>query len=205
MRRVLKWCGDLWLAVAGWERVGEPPKEAKYVIIAAPHTSNWDLPFMLAFAWAWQMELTWLGKHTLFEGRFAGFFRWLGGIPVDRRSRNNVVQNVAEEFTRRERMALAISPEGTRSYRDHWKSGFYHIALEAGVPIALSFLDFGRRRGGFGPVLIPTGNVKADMDRIRAFYEGMKGVHPELQSRIVLPAEEPEASEAVPTRVPEGV
>jgi len=189
----------------GWS-VDVVPLPPKMVFIAAPHTSNWDVPFMLAAAWSLPIRLSWLGKHTLFRGALGGkFMRAVGGIPVDRRSSSSTVSRIADEFRRVPRLYLAISPEGTRGGATYWRSGFYHIAREAGVPIGLGFLDYGRRRAGVGGLLTPSGDVRADMDVIRAFYAGIRGRRPELETVPRLREEtvaettpEPEATVTVP-------
>jgi 1-acyl-sn-glycerol-3-phosphate acyltransferase len=167
--------GEAYLKLAGWTTEGELPASRKAVFIAAPHTSSWDLPYMVAVSWVYGIKLHWLGKHTLFAGFRGPFMRWLGGIAVDRRSPSGVVGTLVERFAEADTLYLAIAPAGTRSRAKHWRSGFYHIAYGANVPIICGFLDFGRKVGGVGPAIIPTGDFKADMDRIRAFYDGMKG------------------------------
>jgi 1-acyl-sn-glycerol-3-phosphate acyltransferase len=146
------------------------------VLIAAPHTSNWDLPFMIAFAMAFGLRVSWMGKATLFRGSFGAFMRWLGGIPVFREDRRGKVEEMARWFAERQSLVLAIAPEGTRFRAPHWKSGFYWIAKEAGVPIVPSYLDFGTRTAGFGPPLVPSDSVASDMDRLRAVYAGKRGL-----------------------------
>ena len=115
--------------------------------------------------------------------------RWLGGVPVDRRAAHGVVGQAAEMLTDADKMFLAVAPAGTRSKASHWKSGFYHIANSAQVPIVCAFLDFENKVGGVGPSFVPTGDIRADMDRIRAFYDGMKGYRPELSTKMVLKEE----------------
>ncbi|MBW2454261.1 MAG: lysophospholipid acyltransferase family protein [Deltaproteobacteria bacterium] len=181
--------GHLYLKVAGWTTEGELPPSTKGVLIAAPHTSGWDLPYMVAVSWVFGLKLNWLGKHTLFEGYRGPFMRWLGGIAIDRRSRNGVVGSLVERFAAADRMYLAIAPAGTRSRAKQWRSGFYHIAKGAQVPIICGFLDFGRKVGGVGPAFVPTGDVKADMDRIRDFYEGMQGLRDGMITEIRLTEE----------------
>ncbi|NVB39701.1 lysophospholipid acyltransferase family protein [Pseudenhygromyxa sp. WMMC2535] len=190
MKRLKRFLGKGYLRLIGWRWEGERPEVPKYVLIAAPHTSNWDLFHMLAFAWVFDIPLSWMGKHTLFRGFGKRLFLALGGVPVDRRAPQGLVAQVAEEFSRRERMVLAVPPEGTRGYRDYWKSGFYYIALAAKVPILMGFLDFGNKRGGYGPLLWPTGDVKADMDQIRAFYGDKSGRYPELFGPVRLKVED---------------
>lgn len=174
--------GRSWLRVFGWtlSRPEETPR--KFVFIAAPHTSNWDFPFMVATAWALDLDISWLGKHTLFQAPYGWFFRAMGGIPVDRRSRQNIVQQVVKRFAEAEDLILGVPPEGTRRKVDYWKSGFYHIATEAGVPVGCAFLDFERRVAGVGGFFTPKGNVAEDMARVRAFYAGIRGKHPDFES-----------------------
>jgi 1-acyl-sn-glycerol-3-phosphate acyltransferase len=170
--------GRIFLRALGWRAVGEFPRSGceRCVLIAAPHTSNWDLPFMIAFAMAFDLHISWMGKQALFRGPFGAFMRWLGGIPVRREDLYGKVEEMARWFASRERAVLAIAPEGTRGRASHWKSGFYRIAKRAGVPIVPSYLDFGTRTAGFGPPLVPSGSVVSDMDRLRAVYEGKRGL-----------------------------
>lgn len=186
----IAWGARMCLALVGWRTVGPRPAEARYVLIAAPHTSNWDFPLMLFCGMALGVWPAWVGKHTLFRAPFGGLMRALGGIPIHRAASHNMVDQLASEFGVRERLALAMPPEGTRSFAPHWKSGFYYVATQAGVPIALGYLDYTRREGGIGAPLMPSGDLRADMDRIRAFYAGKEGRYPELQGPIRLPAED---------------
>lgn len=182
--------GNAILKLWGWTPEGNPPPDKKYVFIAAPHTSAWDFPFMMAFAWFWGVDIRWLGKHVLFEGPFGWFFRWMGGIAVERHKSHNMIQSFAHAFTERDELVLVIPAEGTRKYRDYWKSGFYWAARTAGVPICLGYMDFERKVGGFGPMLWPSDDLSRDMDFIRGFYAGMKGKHPKKLSRIRLRQED---------------
>lgn len=192
-----------YIKLAGWEMEGVRPRSEKVVVIAAPHTSNWDLAYLLAFAVLFDLKISWIGKHTLFRWPMGWLMKRLGGIPVRRHLRENMVDQMARIFSERSRMALIVPTEGTRGYVPYWKSGFYHIARTANVPIVLGFLDYGRKRGGFGEEFIPTGNIKADMDRIRDFYEGKVGRYPEHFGPIRLrdegenPAEASEEGSAV--------
>lgn len=188
-RGVLKTLVRLAMRSVGWQIVGEAPKEAKYVLIAAPHTSNWDLVLMLMCGVEYGVWPSWVGKHTIFRGPMGYFFRALGGIAIDRRSPQNMVEQMAERFRKSERMVLAVPPEGTRGHTENWKSGFYYIAHTGNVPICLGYLDFKTKRGGLGPMLHPSGDVKADMDIVRAFYADKVGRYPELQGPIRLAAE----------------
>ena len=167
------------LRAAGWRSHGMAPRSTRCIVIAAPHTSNWDLLWMLAFARSYGLWPRFMMKHSVFVGPLGPLFRWLGGIPIDRRRSGGVVKQMAEEFAAQEDLVLVVPPEGTRGRRDHWKSGFYHIAREAGVPICLSFLDYGERVAGFGPEMELSGNLRGDMEVIRDFYAGRVGRHPE--------------------------
>ena len=186
---MLSWIGRTFLRWFGWETEGGRPVESRYVLIAAPHTSNWDLPFMIAMAWAYEMKISWMGKHVLFGRPHGWFFRWLGGVPIHRETRSNRVEQMAQQFAQRDEFTLIVAAEGTRAYTAHWKSGFYHIALAAGVPIVMGYLDFARKRGGFGPGIVPTGDVGQDMEPIRAFYEDKVGKRPDLFGPVRLKEE----------------
>ena len=188
----LRGIGRLYLRLIGWRVEGRFPDVSKAVVIAAPHTSNWDMPLMLAIAYGVGVRPAWLGKRELFRGPFGWVMRWLGGLPVDRAVRQNLVQQAVDGFALADQLHLVIPPSGTRSGATHWKSGFYHIASGAGVPIVCAFLDYRRKVGGIGPVLAPSGNVAADMVPIRAFYADVTGKFPELAAPVRL-LEEDEA------------
>jgi 1-acyl-sn-glycerol-3-phosphate acyltransferase len=177
----------LWLL--GWKPEGRRPAARKYVVIAAPHTSNWDLPIMLAVAWVFEVEVAWLGKHAMFAWPYGWLMRSLGGIPIRRDRSENLVQQLARAFEEAESLAIGVPAEGTRSYVPHWKSGFYHIALAAKVPIVMGYVDYARKRVGFGPELVPTGEVTQDMDKIRSFYSDKAGKHPDCFGDVRLKEE----------------
>ena len=182
------------LAISGWKLEGDVPAERRVVLIAAPHTTNWDGIYMLALGFAHGYRINWMGKHSLFKPPFAGIMKWLGGIPVQRDRRTDLVSRMAKEFERRDQLVLTIPPEGTRGLAEHWKSGFYQIARAADVPVHLGYLDYPSRRGGFGPEIRLTGDVKADMDVIRAFYADKRGKYPERFSPVRLREESAEGS-----------
>lgn len=163
----------------GWEPEGARPLERRYVLIAAPHTSNWDLPYLVAFAWLFEVRITFMAKHVLFRPPLGWLMRRLGGVPVVRHERRSMVQQMADLFERQPDLALVVPAEGTRRYVPHWKSGFYHIAREADVPIVLGYLDYARKRGGFGPAFLPSGEIRRDMDEIRDFYADKQGKYPD--------------------------
>jgi 1-acyl-sn-glycerol-3-phosphate acyltransferase len=163
------------LAVCGWKIEGTPPTAPKYVLIAAPHTSNWDFPLSLAMAFVYRFEMRWMGKDSLFSGWRGPVMRWLGGIPINRESRNNVVAETIAAFNASDRLIIAVPPEGTRAKVTKWKTGFYYIALGANIPIALAFLDYRRKTGGFLSTFLPTGDAEKDIAAIRACYAGITG------------------------------
>lgn len=174
------------LRVTGWRAAGDAPTAKRFVLIAAPHTSSWDLVYLLAFAALYGVDVSWMGKAPIFRPPFGGIMRGLGGIPIDRKAPHGVVGQMVERFRERERLALVVPAEGTRGRTEFWKSGFYHIAREADVPVVLGFLDYAKREGGFGPAIRPTADVTADMDRIRDFYRGIQGKYPECFGPIRL-------------------
>lgn len=176
--------GRLWarifFGIIGWRVEGELPDIPKYVMIAAPHTTNWDLPIMLACGFLLRGKLFWMTKDSVFRWPFGGFFKWLGGIPIDRSKANGVVGQCIEMFGQHDRLILAVPPEGTRKKVRAWKTGFYHIAVGAKVPIALGYLDYGRRRGGVARLFQPTGDYAADIMEIQAFYATITPKYPGL-------------------------
>lgn len=174
------------LALFGWKVVGEMPAEKKFVFIFAPHTSNWDFVIMMMTRFCFKMKPAYLGKHTLFKPPFGWFFRILGGIPVERSSSHNVVNDIVKIINERDEIALTLAPEGTRSKKPYWKSGFYHIANKAKVPLVLAFLDTKTKTLGIGETLNLSGDKEADMKVIREFYQDKKGFRPELASDIRL-------------------
>ena len=172
---LVRWFAVFMLRVTGWRKSGKLPDGPKCVMVAAPHTSNWDLPVMLVVAFGVGARVFWMGKHTLFRPPFGGFFRWLGGVPIDRRKSTNAVEQMIALFRERETFTLVMAPEGTRKRTAYWKTGFYHIAHGAGVPIVLGFLDYQRKVGGMGPMIQPTGDIEADMTVMREFYADITG------------------------------
>jgi 1-acyl-sn-glycerol-3-phosphate acyltransferase len=167
----------LFLRVTGWQVQGAlAPEARKSVFIAAPHTSNWDLPYTLMVAFALGLDIRWMGKASLFRWPFGWFMRWLGGIPVDRSRSNDLVAASALALTEAPgAMQLIVPPEGTRGRTRYWKTGFYYIAAAARVPIVMAYMDYERKVSGLGPIFVPTGDIEADMARIKAFYAPFKG------------------------------
>lgn len=185
------WLARSLMRILGWQLVGEAPDLPKYVLIAAPHTSNWDFPIMLALDFAFKVGCVWMGKDSLFRGPLGVYLRHMGGIPIDRSSANNVVGQAVAAFQRHENMVMTIPPEGTRSLTRRWRTGFYYIALGAEVPIVCGFIDFKRKRTGFGPVLTPSGDIEADMAVIQDFYQDIEGKHPQNIGQVVVNPAEP--------------
>ena len=163
------------LKLMGWRVDGDVPDVPKLVVTFAPHTSNWDFPIVVLFALVFRMKLLWMGKDSLFRAPFGPMFTWLGGLPVDRSKSNNVVAQMIQYFHDFDRLAIGIAPEGTRGKVGAWKTGFYHIAHGAQVPIAPSFLDYRRKVGGFAPLLVPTGDIESEMRQLQTFYAGVTG------------------------------
>ena len=174
------------LRALGWKLEATLPDTKKYVLIGAPHTSNWDFVYMLLFRSAIGINPHWVGKDTFFRWPFGGLWKRLGGIPVNRRSRNSFVDQMVTTFQEHDELILVIAPEGTRSKTRYWKSGFYYIALGAGVPIVMGFLDYARKVGGIGSALMPTGDIQADFITLREFYADKTGKHPREQGEIRL-------------------
>src|SRR5215211_7480307 len=181
-----RWLANKLLALFGWHTVGALPDNPKGVLVVAPHTSNWDFLVLLLIAVALGIKTTWMGKHTLFRPPFGWLMRRLGGLPIDRTARHNVVDQAIQSFRDRDRLILAVLPEGTRKRTAYWKSGFYHIANGARVPLILGFADYKRKVGGIGPAFMPSGDIEADMAVVRDFYTGMVGKCPEQFGEIRL-------------------
>jgi len=168
----------VFLWATGWKLEGEPPPDRRFVLIAAPHTSNWDAVYLLALAAICNLRFSWMAKHTLFRPPLGWLFRALGALPVRRGERGKLVEQTASAFKESGELAIVVPAEGTRGRAEHWKSGFYHIARKAEVPIVMGYLDYGRHRGGFGPSLVPSGDLRKDMDQIRAFYADKQALFP---------------------------
>jgi 1-acyl-sn-glycerol-3-phosphate acyltransferase len=178
--------GKLYLKLAGWKLEGELPDLPKFLVVVAPHTTNWDLPYMLAVSYAMNFRTNWFGKRELFHWSCGWFFKWLGGIPIERRKSTNMVAQIVEEINARERIVISIAPEGTRSKAEYWKSGFYHIAHQAEIPIVLGYLDYARKAGGLGPVLYPSGDIEADMQVIADFYKHVTPRYPHAVGKVAI-------------------
>jgi len=167
-----------YLTLSGWKIRGDWPALPKAVVVAAPHTSNWDAIFMLAAAGYFRITLRWMGKASLTHGPFGWLVKAAGCVPVDRSARNDLVGAMRDAFAANDAMLLAVPPEGTRSLTPGWKSGFYHIAHSAGVPLILSVLDFGTKTINIAGVFHTTGDYEADIIEIQAYYCDAVGKHP---------------------------
>ncbi|WP_018460594.1 1-acyl-sn-glycerol-3-phosphate acyltransferase [Thermus oshimai] len=182
----MRFLARLLLRLLGWRLVEHLPPGKRYVLIGAPHTSNWDFLFALLGLWALGIRGRWLGKKELFRSPPLGFLlRALGGISVDRSRRTGLVEEVAE-LLKKEDLVILITPEGTRAQAPYWRSGFYHMARAAGVPIAFGYLDAKRKELGVGGYLQPSGNLLQDFAQIRAFYQDKVGLKPHKQGPIRL-------------------
>ncbi len=166
--------------IAGWKQVGNvPPDVKKCIMVAAPHTSNWD--FIFARGAFYLMELP--VKFTIKAEAMVGPLGWLldkmGALPVNRKKNNSLVNAMIDLFNEREQLVILVTPEGTRKYQPRWRKGFYHAAYGAGVPIALGYLDYKKKEAGVGPLFYPTGDVDGDIEKIKDFYRTVTAKYPE--------------------------
>lgn len=179
LSRLIRWVLLWFYKARGWKAVGAPPADRRCVIIAAPHTSNWDFVNLLGLAGDLGVNLHFMGKKSLFRWPLTRFMKDMGGLPVDRSGSHNAVAAMVEEFRRRKEFMLVIAPEGTRGAVRKWRTGFYHIARLAGVPLVVGMMDYGRRTGGLGETIWPSGDYAADMAKVAAAYRSVTARHPE--------------------------
>jgi 1-acyl-sn-glycerol-3-phosphate acyltransferase len=180
------WLGRGTARLLGFDFEGPLPVEPKMVILSGPHTSNWDFVHMVCAAFIYRAPMRVMVKDSLFRPPLGALVRAIGAFPIDRSSAHGVVDQMVRLFEEHERLLLVVPASGTRSRRDHWKSGFYWVAHRAKVPIALSYIDYDNKKAGFRGLMWTTGDVKADMDRIRAAYADIRGKHPQNRSEIRL-------------------
>ena len=180
----MRWISALILGLAGWRTVYAAPPGPKAVVIVYPHTSNWDFALGLLFKFKHRMPLKWAGKDTLFRWPLRPLFIALGGVPINRRERTGMVKQLLESFAGSERLCLCIAPEGTRSKSDYWKTGFYHLALAAKLPLGLAFIDYGSKQLGVERWITLSGNEAADLAMFRAYYAGKIPRYPERAGEI---------------------
>lgn len=186
LNTALRTLSRFYLKAAGWRLTGDRPLHRRYVVIGAPHTSNWDLPMMLAIVFTFRLKVYFLAKDSLFSPPFGIILRWLGGIAVKRDSANDLVNQAIDLFSTQRDFILVVPPEGTRQQVRYWKSGFYYIAHGAQVPIVLGFVDFKHKTAGFGGTFVPCGDFAADLVKIQEFYAGITGKNPELTSKLTV-------------------
>ncbi len=197
-RLILQPIARVLMRLIGWNVDGDLPKAPRFVAVVYPHTSNWDVPVGLICGYALGVLELWpfrfMVKDSAVNWPLVGpLMRWLGGIAIDRSQANSLVDQMVEYLGTQERFLLAITPEGTRRYRPYWKSGFYHIALGADVPVVLAALDFGNRVVSISPAFKLSGDVEADLERIRRFFAGKQARHPEQAGDIRFKPAEPAA------------
>lgn len=182
MGRFFYWLANLlWYRLGKWKVVSRFPKGLnKAVITAAPHTSNEDFPVGIGAWYPENRNANFIAKKELFEGPLGFMIRATGGIPIDRATSKNMVQQVADEFAKRDELLLVIAPEGTRAWKPRWKTGFYYIAKTAGVPIVLAYMDFAKKEVGMGELFWPTDDVEADFRYIEKFYANVSAKYPEM-------------------------
>lgn len=179
----MRWLCKVYLKLIGW-KIGSQldPSIKKCVLVAAPHTSNYDYPIALATLYACGVRVRFLAKNTLFKFPLGILMRATGGIPVDRSKHTNMVESMINMFHQHEELILMIPAEGTRSYVKEWKSGFYHTAMGAKVPIIMGYLDYGKKVAGFGDLFYPTGDYQKDLVEIQNFYRKFTARHPDKSS-----------------------
>ncbi len=170
----------------GWTAVGEVPEERRFVLIAAPHTSNWDFLYFVGLTEDLGIMPHFMGKKSLFRWPVRKFMFDMGGVSVDRASKQNYVEQMIDEFAKRDEFMLTIAPEGTRGTVKAWRTGFYHIAMGAKVPIVIGMMDYSKKTGGLGPAIWPTGDYAADMAKIKRQYDGVIPRHPERMVKNIL-------------------
>ena len=188
---IVRWINKFTFALTTWKLDDSLPNDPKSVLIFAPHTTNWDFIIMLLAAFAIGIRPQWIGKHTIFKGPLNWFFSALGGIPLDRSKKSNMVEQSVTTIKERDQIMVTLAPEGTRSEVDHWKSGFYHIANLTQVPIHFAYIDFPTKTAGFTGGFMPSGDIDADLKIIQDFYADKRGKFPEKTGIIQLKPKNP--------------
>lgn len=192
----MKIISRLILRLIGWKLDDRVPEIQRYVMIGYPHTSNWDFVLGMLAKWAMQLPLNWVAKHSIFWGPLKPMFIAMGGVPLNREKSSGFIQKNIQLFAEREQFVLGIMPEGTRSKTHRWKTGFYHIAHGANVPIVMAYLDYKNKVLGLGDVLIPSGDIHADFEIIKAFYQGKTGYRPEYQGDMQIEVKQAASDES---------
>ncbi len=175
---IFRFLANLILRMSGWRVEGKLPDIPKYILIGAPHTSNWDFVLFLGVIFHLKANAKYMGKAELFRNPFGWFFYWCGGIPVDRKKSTGLVEQMVDASHKSDKFILVIAPEGTRHYVSEWKMGFYHIAKSAGIPIVLAIVDGSNKTVHVGQVFHLTENMDADIKTIKGYFEGMAGINP---------------------------
>jgi 1-acyl-sn-glycerol-3-phosphate acyltransferase len=179
LKTLLKWSSTLLLGMAGWECVGKKPAgNSKFILLGVPHTSNWDFVILVLIASKLDLNVYWMGKKQLFFGPLGWFFKWFGGIPIDRSKKGNLVSQIVDFSDKAEDWWLVIAPEGTRKPVTRWKTGFYHISNEGQIPIMLSFIDYEKKQCGLGDIFRTTGDMDADLTFLQGYYGQFSGKRP---------------------------
>jgi 1-acyl-sn-glycerol-3-phosphate acyltransferase len=178
--RITRWLGRVALALFGWQVIGQVPNLPKFVAIGAPHTSNWDFPLALFMFIALGLRVSWMGKDSFVNGPGKRIWHWMGGVPINRRATNGVVDQMINTFKNRDKFVLGITPEGTRSKVAQWKTGFYHIAQGAGVPIFPIEIDYKSKRFRLHPVYFTNGDLAFDLPQIQALFAEAEAKRPHL-------------------------
>jgi 1-acyl-sn-glycerol-3-phosphate acyltransferase len=180
----LRALSKLYLNIAGWRVVGQLPDIPKFVIVGAPHTSNWDFVMFLALAFVLRGNLRYMGKKELFYPPYSWFFRWCGGVPVDRSRPQGLVEQTVQAIREADYFQLVITPEGTRSKVGEWKRGFYHIAKQADLPVVAGYVDSRTKTCGIGPTFTLTDDMEPDIQAMQAFFKDKVGINPRLTSEL---------------------
>ncbi|MBM3124043.1 MAG: glycerol acyltransferase [Chloroflexi bacterium] len=188
LSQILYLLAVLLMRVFGWRVEGGLPDLPKFVMIGAPHTSNWDFILFLGTVFQLKANIRFMGKSELFRPPFGGFFRWCGGYPVDRTKSQGLVEQMVQAIQTSDQFHLMITPEGTRNKVNEWKRGFYHIARGAAVPVVLAVLDGAQKTVRVGQLVDLTEDIEADMKRIQGYYRGMVGIHPHRTSELSHPS-----------------
>lgn len=176
---ILRGIAHVLLKILGWKKIGELPRIPKYVIILAPHTSNWDVFYGVLLAYSLRADAYFMAKHQMFRFPFGPIVRWLGALSIDRSKSSNTVQSIISLYDTYSNFVIALAPEGTRKKVDKWKTGFYNIAMGANIPIVMTYLNYKTKSGGVGGVLYPTGDLEADFLKMKKVYKNAYGYYPE--------------------------
>ena len=179
LSRFLRWALLRIYKSQGWKATGTIHESRRFVLVAAPHTSNWDFLYFIGLTQDLGFTPHFMAKQSLFRWPWRNFMLDMGGVPINRKSKNNVVEQMAAEFAKRDEFMLTIAPEGTRGEVGKWKTGFYHIAMAAKVPLVIGMMNYGTKTGGLGPAIMPTGDFDADMAKIMKFYNDVVPKYPE--------------------------